>query len=163
MNRRLRMLIIPPVFPGSVIPGSTTTLRVSLSDARRYSAADSEQQFVNIQMLRHQPINRRSALSGNLTVQYIRQGFDGQAAEDSSTTTGQLSYNHSHVFGVPRLRFWTDLRVSNVSSALGIDRTEWENRLDYSVGLLDLGLSWRQIETDREGFNLLYLQATRNF
>jgi hypothetical protein len=80
-----------------------------------------------------------------------------------TTTTGQVNYRHSRIFGVPQLHFLSDLRISRAATDEANDRAEWENRLDYNIGLLDISLSWRRIDTETEDFDLLYLQATRRF
>jgi hypothetical protein len=64
---------------------------------------------------------------------------------------------------VTQLHFLSDYRISKAATDSTNDRAEWENRLDYNIGLLDISLSWRMIDTDGEDFNLVYLQATRRF
>ena len=143
--------------------GGTSYAQLTLSDARSFGDFANNQQFVNIQLQRRQTIDGRRSLSGNLTVQAVYQDFNGRANNDTVTATGQLSYRHADVFGVPRLRFVSDLRTSRADVESGIDRTEWENRLNYSIGLVDASFSWRRIVLDAEAFNLIYLQADRRF
>lgn len=142
----------------------TGMMQVTLSDSRAGGDADNEQQFVNFQILRNQNLTRRSRLSGNLTAQWVHQVFNETGEDDTVTTaTGQINYQHSRIMGVPRLRFASDLRLSRAATDEGIDRFEWENRLDYAIGLLDTRMSWRIIELDGNNFDLLYFQATRRF
>ncbi|MFQ5470098.1 MAG: hypothetical protein ACE5EH_07290 [Gammaproteobacteria bacterium] len=141
-----------------------TYVHLTLSDGRYFGDNETDRQFFNFQALRNQTIDRKSSLSGNLTVQSVRQQFNGMGDEKTTTTTtGQINYQHSRIFSVPQLRFMSDLRISRASLDDGVDRTEWENRIDYTIGLLDSRLSWRWVDTSREDFNLLYFQVTRRF
>jgi hypothetical protein len=143
---------------------SSTFFQLTLSDMRDFGDQDGEYQMANIQASRNRTLNRRSSVSGNLTLQCVRQKFASQGEGDTVTTaTGQVSYNHSRLLGVQRLRFASDLRLSRAATEQGVDRAEWENRLDYDVGLLDTRLSWRQIDTESEDFSLIYFQVTRRF
>jgi len=144
--------------------GGTTLVQMTVRDGRDFGDSEAEEQFVNFQAVRNQPINRSSSLSGNLTVQSVHRKFDSNSDGDTvTTTTGQLNYRHSRIFGVPQLHFLSDLRISKAATDAGDDRAEWENRLDYNIGLLDISLSWRRIDTETDDFDLLYLQATRHF
>ncbi len=143
--------------------GGTTYLQATLSDARSFGDEANNQQFLNLQAQRSQELSRTSTLSGNLTVQATYQDFNGMNNNDTVTATGEVSYRSSDLFGVDRLRFLSDLRTSKAAVDTGIDRTEWENRLDYSIGLLNTSFSWRRIAVNDESFNLIYLQADRRF
>ena len=142
----------------------STYSQLTVSDARTLGDRDSEQQLVNLQLSRTQNLTRLSSLTGNLTGQSVRQSFSGQdGSETSTTTTGSLNYQHSRVFGVVRLRYGSDVRVSRASKDSGVDRSEWENRLDYSVGLVDTRASWRLIDAGEQDYTLVYFQVTRRF
>ncbi len=145
--------------------GSGTTFsQLTVSDARTFGDRDSDQQLINLQLSRTQNLSRRSSLTGNVTAQSVRQNFSAQnASETSTTTTGSVNYQHSRAFGMPRLRFGSDLRLSRASDSRGIDRSEWENRLDYSVGLVDTMASWRLIDAGEQDYSLVYFQVTRRF
>lgn len=150
--------------------GGTTLVQMSLSDVRNFGDLDNNQQFANFQAQRTQTLSRRSSLTGNLTVQYIRMDFNGSGDNDRVTSTGQLNYTHSGIFGIPRLRFLSDLRIAKTDVANNVDRTEWENRLNYAIGLLDTRLSWRyfRLEGENSGsenqdFHLIYFQIMRRF
>ncbi|MBI5451708.1 MAG: hypothetical protein HY940_10175 [Gammaproteobacteria bacterium] len=145
--------------------GSGSNLaQLTLSDSRTGGSQVNEQQFANFQLSRNQSLTPRSDLSGNLTVQTVRQVFnDGGDSVTVTTATGQVNYQHSRVLGVPRLRFGSDLRVSQAAYDEGIDRLEWENALDYAIGLVDSRASWRMIDLNGTRFDLLYLQVTRRF
>ncbi len=142
----------------------STYAALTISDAHNFGDSDSDQQLVNMQISRTQNLTRRSSLTGNITAQSVRQNFSGQDdSETSTTTTGSLNYQHSRLFGAPRLRFGSDLRLSRASEDRGVDRSEWENRLDYSVGLVDTRASWRLIDAGEQDYSLVYFQVTRRF
>lgn len=144
--------------------GGTTTLQLTLADSRSFGDQEDNQQFANFQALRNQTLSRRSTLSGNLTVQAVRRDFNGQGDDDTVTATGQVYYEHQGLFKAPRLRFRSDLRLSRAATEEGVDRAEWENRLNYAIGLLDAGLSWRLIDLDGdEDFSIIYFQVNRRF
>ena len=145
-------------------PSGMTMLQITLADSRENGDASNNQQFVNFQILRNQNIDRVSTLNGNLTVQNVRRDFNGAGNSDTVTTaTGQINYNHSRIMGVPNLRFTSDLRVSKAVSDEWVNRGEWENRLDYVIGLLDTRLSWRKTVLDSDNYDLVYIQVSRRF
>jgi len=142
----------------------TTYAALTISDARTFGDRKSDQQLVNAQLSRTQNFTRRSSLTGNITAQSVSQKFSGQNnSETTTTTTGSVNYQHSRLFGMPRLRFGSDLRLSRASESQGVDRSEWENRLDYSVGLVDTRASWRLIDAGEQDYSLVYFQVTRRF
>ncbi len=148
--------------------GGMSFLQLTLSDARNFGDDESDQQFVNFQAQRTQILSRLSNLTGNLTVQYVSQGFNGRGDNDRVTGTGQVNYTHSAVFGVPRLRFLSDLRISRTDVANNVDRLEWENRLNYTIGMTEARFSWRYFDLSGDAgedqqFNLIYFQVTRRF
>ena len=141
-----------------------TMVQLTLADARQSGDVESEQQFVNFQLLRNQNIDRLRSLNGNLTLQNVRRDFNGSGNSDTvSTATGQINYNHSRIMGIPRLRFVSDLRLSRAISDEWVDRSEWENRLDYVIGLLDARLSWRKTVLNSGDYDLIYFQVSRRF
>jgi hypothetical protein len=143
---------------------STTMVQFTLADSRAFGDQEDNQQFANAQILRSQTLTDRSSLSGNLTVQSVSRDFNDLGDDDTVTATGQLNYQQTGLFAVPRLRFLSDLRLSRAATDEGIDRAEWENRLDYAIGLLDTSLSWRWIDLNNdEDFNIIYFQVNRRF
>lgn len=145
-------------------PAGMTTLQITLADSRENGDTSNNQQFFNFQILRNQNIDRVSTLNGNLTLQKVRRDFYGAGNNDTVTTaTGQINYNHSRIMGVPHLQFTSDLRVSKAISDEWVNRGEWENRLDYVIGLLDTRLSWRKTVLDSDNYDLVYIQVSRRF
>ncbi len=144
--------------------GGNSTVQFTVSDSRALTDAEDEQQLVNFQILRVQPLSRSSFLSGNLTVQYVRQEFPQLGVgSDVTTATGRVDYQHSNVFGMTHLRFLSNLFVSRAAVEQGIDRSEWDNRLDYTIGLLDTSLSLRLIQIDGQNSSLVMARIARRF
>ncbi len=150
----------------------TTFFQLTLSDVHSYGDLETDQQFANFQAQRSQTLSRRSNLTGNITIQYLNQGFNDSGDNARVTSTGQINYTHSAVFGVPRLRFLSDVRIARTDVADNVDRTEWENRFDYVIGLLDTRLSWRYFrlqgetsgkDSGSQDSSLLYFQVIRRF
>jgi hypothetical protein len=143
---------------------STSMVQLTLADSRAFGDQEDNQQFANVQVLRTQTLTDLSTLSGNLTVQAVSRDFNDLGDDDTVTATGQLNYQQAGLFAVARLRFLSDLRLSKAATDDGIDRTEWENRLDYVIGLLDTSLSWRWIDlNNNEDYNIIYFQVNRRF
>lgn len=144
--------------------GGNSIVQFTLSDSRALADTQDEQQLVNFQVLRAQPINRSSFLSGNLTVQHVRQEFPALGVSSGVTTaTGRVDYQYSSVLGVTNLRFLSNLFVSRAAVEQGIDRSEWDNRLDYAIGLTDVSLSLRLIGIDGQNSSLVMFRVARRF
>lgn len=141
----------------------STQVQLILSDLRDLGDRNDNQQLANFQFLRTQNLTRRSTLSGNLTIQVVNQHYE--LLPDSSVTTGtaRIDYRHMALFGVPRLRFLSDFYWSRAGTSDSLDRGEWENRLDYSLGLLEMMASMRFIDNDADIYELWYFQVTRSF
>jgi hypothetical protein len=162
--------------------GGNSLAQLTVSDSRIFSSyldsADynnqikSEQQLVNLQLSRDQDLGRRSSITGNITVQYVRVKDDVALAAGatptstvtgSTTSTGRILFQHYQLLGVPRLQFSSDFMVSNISTDGAIDRQDWENRLSYMIGKLETSASYRLTETDSRNYDLLYFRLMRRF
>lgn len=136
-----------------------TYFRASASDSRSLGGTqDTSFQMINLQLSSNQPLNNRSALNGNLTIQSTRQTVGGEldAAESSfssgngdfvTTSSADLNYSHSRAFNIPRLRFASAVRMNNsaflpiITGPQDMAQKSWENRFDYSIGRTQLTLS----------------------
>lgn len=145
----------------------TTMVHLTLSDSRGFGDQEDNQQFANVQFMRNQTLTLYSVLSGNLTIQMVSRDFNGLRDNDTVTATGQVTYRHMGLFDIARLRFNSDLRVARAATDEGVDRHEWENRLDYAIGLMDASLSWRYIsfsgEQSDDTYNIIYFSVNRRF
>ena len=147
----------------------STFLRLSASDSRAVSGANDFFQLLNLQASRNEGLSRNASWAGNLTIQAVRQKsgimpaayYNTPVATTTSdtpvtttTSSADLSYRHQRVFGVPRLRFVSELRIYGdmpmpVFAGPRLQETRsWENRMDYSIGRLQLRLSARVSEVN---------------
>jgi hypothetical protein len=133
--------------------------RLFIEDRRDIDDQDNAQQLFNFQLSGMLPLNRRSELSASMTAQRTNYGD----LENIATTSGQIGYYHQRIFGVANLGFRSDLNISKVSLSNGVDRSEWDNRLDYRIGLLDCSLSYRIIDREGDRSNLMLVRVTRRF
>jgi hypothetical protein len=155
--------------------------RFSLSDSRTIASGDrsdeveGEFQLINLQASIDNKLSSRSAIVGNVTVQstrYYRPHITGdeENGDWSPTATLDVSYYKIAVFNVPRLSFHTTLRFINnsyvpvVGSSVGDntrDDKHWENRLEYTVGLLQFRAIVRFSEIQQEKQSYYLLQVRR--
>ena len=134
--------------------------RLSASDSRtnvsgsQSGQVDGEFQLVNFQASLDQRINNHSSIRGNITLQATRNErpeipgiIDEGNGEWTPTSTIDVTYINQRTFGVPMLTFRSTLRyVSNSYVAVldepdlpnSRDDTQWENRLEYYIGRLQL-------------------------
>lgn len=160
--------------------GGNSLAQLTLSDSRDSASEekaavttrrDFEQQLVNLQLSRNQDLGRRSSITGDITVQYVRVRGEvsvGTGAAvvdetDTTTSTGRIMFQHYQMFGVRRLQYSSDYIVSNTTTVGAIDRLDWENRLSYAIGKLDASVSYRLTETDSRNYDLLYFRLMRRF
>lgn len=147
----------------------TTFLRLSASDSRAVSGAQDFFQILNLQASRNESLGRNVSWAGNLTIQAARQGTGATPATTVTTSSADLSYRHQRAFGVPRLRFVSELRIYGdaplpmLASPQEQETRSWENRLDYSIGRLDLRLSARISEVNKKQSSLLMFTLNRQF
>lgn len=160
--------------------GGSSLAQLTVSDSRNSASEeeasvtterDFEQQLVNLQLSRDQDLGRRSSITGDITVQYVRvreEATIGVAPadveeRDTTTSTGRIMFQHYQMLGVPKLQFLSNYTVSNTSTEGAIDRVDWENRLSYMIGKLDTSVSYRLTETDSRNYDLLYFRLMRRF
>lgn len=151
---------------------AATFARFTGSDTRRYAAEDTAFQLLNLQVSRTRQIDRLSSWAGNVTVQRATtESSVGQEGE-TTTTSAELSYRHVQAFGVPRLVFTSELRgvSDDVGATLQADamNTErhdrsWTNRLDYTIGRLELSARVVWSRFDDRDHRLIYFLARRHF
>ncbi len=144
--------------------GATSYAQMTLSDGRSFGASEMDQQMVWFQVYRDQRVSRNRTLSGNLSVQYVNQNYATDAVDSEVTTgTAKVAFRETALFSVPRLGFLSDLLLSKASDEQGVDRKEWENRLDYSIGQLVSSFSHRIIEYDDRRYQVTFFRIERQF
>lgn len=151
---------------------SSGSLRALASDTHRFEADDSSFQLINVQATGRYQVNRLAGWQGSLTAQSTRTQTPRAALPWVTNTSASLTYRHERLFGVPLLRFTSELRVlsdelaQSTRDGFSLDyraRWIWSNRFDYIVGRLQFSLrgSVGEIEGRREG--LLFFQVRRYF
>jgi hypothetical protein len=158
--------------------GRSGLARASYSDSMELGGSESRFQLVNFQLSGNFNFDRSQSLGGDLTLQRVAQRSgdlqqpDGLGLRTSSTgASGEITYRQQRLFGIPRLRFSSRLKLAqDVLKQAGTfttipDRETrlWENRLDWRVGRLDTQLMFRISEVDGKRRNFLMLRVQRSF
>lgn len=144
--------------------GGASYAAMTVADRHAFGDDRSDQQFFNLQLNRQQQITRRNSLSGSITLQRVLQHYEGEVNYPGvTTTTGRFDFNSVALFGVPRLRFNSNLNISLAAQEEGVDRREWGNRLDYLIGQLTTSVSHRFIQYDDRQYQLVFFSIFRQF
>ncbi len=157
-------------------------VRLGVSDARQLDGERTHFSMINLQVNGTYELDRLHSWSGDLTVQRVFQSslmLDpllpqnniGSTRQITHSASGEITWRQQRLFGVPRLRFQSRLRLSyDTLSAFNdllpvSDREEasWENRIDYQIGRLDTSGVVRISRTDGIWRGLLHLRVQRNF
>jgi hypothetical protein len=144
---------------------TASMIRLSFQDNRTWAQDDDQVgigsensvfQLANLQASINRSLSRSSSVSGNLTVQATRDespeifGLTQEGeGEWVPTATADITYLNNRLFGVPRLNFRSTLRfVSNsylplldspdTRSRFNRDDRQWENRIEYYIGRLQV-------------------------
>ncbi|HEY6862307.1 MAG TPA: hypothetical protein VI319_00260 [Burkholderiales bacterium] len=157
-------------------PGSAATAFASLygADARTHGHNENTFQIVNLQVNGQFQLSRWSLANANLTVQGVRQETPGAPpAGFNRSSGGNLTYQHLRAFDLPRLRYTAIYGANQIqySSRLEGDvnaprervTRSFEQRLDWSVGRLDLQLSARTATIDGQRNELVFFRINRQF
>lgn len=156
--------------------------RLSLADARQLDGEQSRFTLLHAQLSGSWELDRERGWSGDLTVQRVFQralplpgepvvdvfGFNRQITTSAS---GEFAWRQLRVFGVPRLRFTSRVRLAHDAQwqtralvALPDRETgSWENRLDWQVGRLDTSLALRLARQDGAWREFLQWRVLRAF
>lgn len=136
---------------------------MNASDSRSLGVERDSFQMINFQASSSMPAGRFGSLSGNLTIQAVRQEapmflLNQQQQLNPTfapkqgfvlTSSGSLSYMHSRVFGIPRLRFMSDVRLNSqallpmLGGPQDMETASWDNMLDYAIGRTHMRLNSR--------------------
>ena len=142
---------------------------VQMSDSRSKGERESTFQRVAVNVSQELAINRLSAVTGNIALDANRQEYEQIAG---GTETGyrrfanlSVYYRHQRPFGIYNLRFNSRFSGSKeIGNDVPSQRLDWDNRFQYSLGLLSMSASFRMTQSG-EGVPMksLYFQATRSF
>jgi hypothetical protein len=153
--------------------GGSTSINMSVSDSRVFSESDTSYQVASAQVARNQELSRLSTLSGSATFQASRTtspaiSEDGDTETRESKSAGAaFSYGHGRFLGVHNLVFSSQLVFPNLLASDETtvqSTTEWDNTLNYRIGLLSLSLIARMRESGvgQRAYSLSF-QAIRTF
>ena len=152
--------------------------RASYNDSMELGGGHARFQLLNFQLSGSVEFDRYSSLVGDLTYQRTNQRQSELVdpavviARTGNTGTGaEISFINQRLFGVPRLRFLSRLRLAqDVLRQPGTltflpDRETrlWENRLDYAIGRIETQLVLRLSEVEGRRLQSLTLRIQRNF
>lgn len=155
-------------------PASDLFASVNLGDSRATGANADRFQMLNLQLSGQLQLGAFQNASANFTIQGVRQQLPGE--ETLRTTvqrSGSLSYQHTRLFGVPRLRLviaatFNDLQLE--SRLLGdanapVDQITrlLEQRLHYEIGRIDFRLGTRLATIDGRTDRQFFLRVNRQF
>lgn len=162
--------------------GATTLLSLTASDSHTTGYTEQHFQMINMQASGQLMFSRESSASANLSLQFTRQTMssvfltqtDSTPAGNSGTSlSGNLSYQHTRAFGLPRLRYYALLNLNgqNAQTRLQgnidapVERVNWdfEQRLDYDIGRLEARLSLRLAEVAGRTNGMLFFRVMRQF
>ncbi len=161
---------------------ASTLLQLSAHDARSWGLNPSFFQMVNAQATGNLRTGRFSSWSGSLTIQTTRQRYglafdpnhpDSVIMVDNgdgfvTTSSGSLGYQNGQVFGVPRLVFFSDLRLNGqallplLGGPIEQETAAWENRLEYTIGRVFLRFNTRAGKTGGNWNRSLLFTVTRD-
>ena len=145
----------------------------SLGGSGRIGDEERASQLVNLQISRQHSVNRMAYWSGNISLQVSRQDLaQTNDHEIEPNMSIDLNYSHGRLFGVNRLRFRSTLKLFSESYLVFIDDPDdptdeegqlWDNRLDYSLGLLEFRLQLRLARRGDLSNGVINLQVRRRF
>jgi hypothetical protein len=152
--------------------------RASYNDSMELGGGHARFQLLNFQLSGSLEFDRYSSLVGDLTYQRTNQRPSELvdpavviARTGNTGTSAEISFINQRLFGVPRLRFLSRLRLAqDVLRQPGTltflpDRETrlWENRLDYAIGRIETQLVLRLSEVEGRRLQSLTLRIQRNF
>jgi len=154
---------------------TTTLVRLSANDARFINGKREVFQLINLQATRNRELGQYASWAGNLTIQSVRQETEQSGSTFNpgagfvTTASADLTYVHQRVFGIPRLRFYSQIKINHdetlqlIGGPQDREQMSWENRLHYSVGRLESRLELKFSEFEGERRTLLMWRLIRQF
>lgn len=161
---------------------TTRLLRASVSDTRTWASGEraaeveGDFQLANLQVSLDHRLTSTASLSGNLTLQATRNSLrnpvGGAGLHDGEwlpTATADITYFDRLLFDIPRLTFRSTLRFISDSYLPLLDEPDtldgredmrWDNRIEYTIGRLQLRAIARvsEIRDERQTFFLLQIR-----
>lgn len=142
---------------------------VRFTDSRAHSMIKSNFQQLTVTASEDIGLGPESTFNMNVTYQASRSTQEDEMGGEKENTgrsvNGAARYSHSRPFGIYNLRFFSRFVASKeIGSEEPSSLKDWDNRLDYSLGLLSAALSLRISESAGGArTKSLYFRATRSF
>ncbi|MGD2083271.1 MAG: hypothetical protein PVF91_09905, partial [Chromatiales bacterium] len=148
--------------------GASETLNFTLTDSRRLGARDTAVTTAILQGGYQLPLGRYASVGANLTFSATRSVTEG-ISSDNLFSSADVNFSHARLFGVNRLRFTSEFNAnSDTLVPITLDGGDgsslvWENRLEYTIGLLDMRLRLILSEEDGRQDKSALFTITRTF
>ncbi len=140
-----------------------------MSDSRAMGEREAVFQRAAANLSQDLTLSRLSAISGNVALDVNRQEsrlISGKTEKGYRRHANfGLNYRNQRPFGIYNLRFQSRFSASKeIGTDIPSRRLDWDNRFQYSLGLLSMTASFR-VTQNGEGIPVksLYFQATRSF
>ncbi|MEJ8836772.1 hypothetical protein [Ramlibacter sp. AN1133] len=156
--------------------------RASYSDSMELGGGSARFQLLNFQLSGNFELGYGRSVTADLTYQRSMQRsgnlptsldpLSGAVLRTrSSGASGEVSFRQNQLFGIPRLRFVSRVRLAQdvlkqPGQLLSIPDREtrlWENRLEWNIGRLTSQLELRLSQIDGRRVDSLWLRVQRNF
>lgn len=144
------------------------------ADSRTCGYNSNEFRLFNVQGTGQIQLSRYAFAAANFTVQAVQHSTPASPAGGfNRLRSGNLSYQHTRVFNVPRLRYYATYNINDVQFASRLQgdvnasreqvTQSFEQRLDYNIGRIEVRLSTRFAVIDGRRNALVYLRIGRQF
>jgi len=161
--------------------GRSAYARASYSDSKELGGGGARFQLWNFQLSGNFDFNRNRSLAGDLTWQRAEQRSADPLQDlalpaapqrsGSRNVGGEITFRQQRLFGIPRLRFISRLKLAqDVLNQPGMlatvpDRETrlWENRLDWSIGRLESQVVFRVSQVEGKRRDYLMWRVQRSF
>ncbi|MFV2055984.1 MAG: hypothetical protein ACC707_05915, partial [Thiohalomonadales bacterium] len=144
----------------------TTFVAATLSDSRTFSEVESEFQQVSVSASRSHTISRMSSLNGTAALQTSRQAGDTLISSSTGSARVTARYRAARFFNIYGMPFTSSIiySVPMTDGVVGDDIFDWDNDLDYRIGLLNMALTVRMKKSgNRDPTYSAFFRATRTF
>lgn len=141
--------------------------QIAAFDVRTFGRLDTELFSLNIAANHNQALSRYRNLDLVISYNYNASTTNGVESE-ADVTSIEFRYRDSRLFDVNRLSFESRLRggVTDLYASSDRDREidlEWDNRLNYRIGMLEIDTRAAVTQTEERRNLLLILSLTRRF
>lgn len=154
--------------------GSDAYVSAGLGETRATGALEERFRLANVQLNGQLRFGAWDLLTANVTAQWVRASRVLTGTEESSRQVfGGFTYQHSRVFGLPRLRYlatatWNEgfsesRLLGNVDAPRENVTRLFDQRLLYDIGRLEIRLGMRIAKTDGRDDRQVYLRVARQF